>query len=115
MRRQYQPLFQPEFDEILNQHYPKGFRFEVNGRVPARHHAHGDDVSRIAVCLARKRRPTAVGYLTRHEAPVPDDHRGMAISTFGKVIKRGWDWLGLTPAAPDRMAGMIEAPALAAG
>lgn len=38
----------------------------------------------------------------------------MAISTFGKVIKRGWDWLGITPAAPDRMAGMIEAPALAA-
>jgi hypothetical protein len=38
----------------------------------------------------------------------------MAISTFGKVIKHGWDWLGITPAAPDRVAGLIEAPALAA-
>ena len=38
----------------------------------------------------------------------------MAVSTFGKVIKRGWDWLGITPAAPDRVAGMIAAPALAA-
>ncbi|MGE3976551.1 MAG: ATP-binding protein [Nitrospira sp.] len=114
LRRQYQPLFQSEFDEMLSQHYPKGFRFEVNGRTLARHHARGAEVSRIAVCLARKRRPTAVGYLTRHETPVLDDQRGMAISTFGKVIKRGWDWLGLTPATPDRMAGMIEAPALAA-
>jgi hypothetical protein len=114
LRRQYQPLLEPEFDEVLGQHYPKGFRFEVNGRVLARHHAHGTEVSRLAVCLARKRRPTAVGYLARGEFPFPEDQRGMAISTFGKVIKRGWDWLGITPAAPDRMAGMIEAPALSA-
>lgn len=114
LRRQYQPLLEPEFDEVLGQHYPKGFRFEVNGRTLTRHHAHGTEVSRLAVCLARKRRPTAVGYLARNESPFPEDQRGMAISTFGKVIKRGWDWLGITPAAPDRMAGMIEAPALAA-
>jgi hypothetical protein len=114
LRRQYQPLLEPEFDEILSQHYPKGFRFEVNGRVLARRHAQGAEVSRLAVCLARKRRPTAVGYLARSETPFPESQRGMAVSTFGKVIKRGWDWLGITPAAPDRMAGMIEAPALAA-
>jgi hypothetical protein len=114
LRRQYQPLLESEFDEVLGQHYPKGFRFEVNGRVLARQHARGTDVSRLAVCLARKRRPTAVGYLARSEFPFPDDQRGMGISTFGKVIKRGWDWLGITPAAPDKMAGMIEAPALAA-
>jgi hypothetical protein len=114
LRRQYQPLLEPEFDEILGQHYPKGLRFEVNGRVLGRQQAHGTEVSRLAVCLARKRRPTAVGYLARSESPFPDDQRGLAISTFGKIIKRGWDWLGITPTAPDRMAGMIEAPALAA-
>lgn len=113
LRRQYQPLLEPEFDEVLNAHYPKGFRFEVNGRTLARHHARGTEMSRIAVCLARKRKPTAVGYLARCEVPFPDDQRGLAVSTFGKVIKHGWDWLGLTPAAPDRIAGMIEAPALA--
>ena len=114
LRRQYQPLLEPEFDEVLVPHYPKGFRFEVNGRVMARQHFRDTEVSRIAVCLARKRKPTAVGYLTRSESPFVDDQRGLAISTFGKVIKRGWDWLGITPAAPERMAGMIEAPALAA-
>lgn len=114
LRRQYQPLLEPEFDEVLSQHYPKGFRFEVNGRVLEQHQAHGIEASRIAVCLARKRKPTAVGYLARSESPLSEDQRGLAISTFGKVIKRGWDWLGVTPAALDRVAGMIEAPALAA-
>jgi hypothetical protein len=68
----------------------------------------------LAICLAGKRKPTAVGYLARSECPFPEHQRGMAISTFGKVIKHGWDWLGITPATPDRVIGMIEAPALAA-
>jgi hypothetical protein len=114
LRRQYQPLLEPEFDEVLAAHYPKGFRFEVNGRVLERQRVSGAEVSRLAVCLARKRKPAAVGYLARSESPFPEDQWGMAVSTFGKVIKRGWDWLGITPSAPDRTAGMIEAPALAA-
>lgn len=114
LRRQYQPLLEPEFDEMLAAYYPKGFRFEVNGRVLERRQAQDTEVSKLAVCLARKRKPAAIGYLARSESPLPEDQRGMAISTFGKVIKRGWDWLGITPAAPDRMTGMIEAPALAA-
>jgi hypothetical protein len=114
LRRQYQPLLQPEFEAVLGMHYPKGFQFEVNGRVLERHPVRGAEVGRLAVCAARKRKPTAVGYLARYDSPLPDDRRGMAISTFGKVIKRGWDWLGITPATPDRVAGMIEAPALAA-
>jgi hypothetical protein len=64
--------------------------------------------------MARKRKPSAVGYLLRDDLPLPEERRGLAISTFGKVIKRGWDWLGLTPSAPDRIGGLIEAPALAA-
>ncbi len=114
LRRQYQPLLEPEFDELLGRHYPKGFCFEVNGRVLMRQHGRGTEISRLAVCLAGKRKPTAVGYLTRSESPFPEHQRGMAVSTFGKVIKHGWDWLGISPAAPDRVAGMIEAPALAA-
>ena len=114
LRRQYQPLLQPEFDEVLTAYYPKGFQFEVNGHVLERQSARGAEVSKLAVCLARKRKPVAIGYLVRSESPLPEDQRGLAISTFGKVIKHGWDWLGITPAAPDRIVGMIEAPALAA-
>jgi hypothetical protein len=50
----------------------------------------------------------------RHAVPVPDERQGIAISTFGKVIKRGWEWLGLSPAAASRVTGLIEAPDLAA-
>jgi hypothetical protein len=42
------------------------------------------------------------------------DREGIAISTFGKVIKGGWDWLGLTPAGHGRITGLIEVSDLAA-
>jgi len=45
---------------------------------------------------------------------LPADREGIAISTFGKIIKRGWDWLGLTPASHARISGLIEASDLAA-
>lgn len=68
----------------------------------------------LAIRLARRRKPSALGYLSRHPAPLPDDHRGVAISTLGKVIKRGWDWLGVTSLQSDRINGLIEVPDLAA-
>ena len=55
--------------------------------------------------------PSAI--LERHGEPLPEEQRGIALSTYGKVIKRGWDWLGLMPATADRVTGTIEAPALA--
>ncbi len=38
---------------------------------------------------------------------------GIAVSTLGKVIKRGWDWLGLAPAEAASVSGLVEVPALA--
>jgi hypothetical protein len=113
LHRQFPTLLDPEFDAFLSAHYPAGVTFEVNGKALARRHADAPEVAKLAVCLARKRKPTAIGYLTRTELPLPDDQRGIAISTFGKVIKRGWDWLGITPSTPDRIVGIVEAPALA--
>ena len=62
----------------------------------------------------RKRKPSALGYLIRQDHALAEDHRGLAISTYGKVIRRGWDWLGMTPTAPERIGGLIEVPELAA-
>src|SRR5262249_2595714 len=87
-------------------------RFVVNGSTLARREP-GADRAPIAIRLGRKRKPAAVGYLIRPDAPLPEDERGVAVSTLGKVIKRGWDWLGLTPAPPERIGGLIEIPALA--
>jgi hypothetical protein len=113
LRRHFQPLLDPAFGSILASKYPRGVAFALNTArlepgAPPR-----SEMAPIAVRPARKRKATAAGRLVRARESVPEDQRGLAVSTFGKVIKRGWEWLGLTPAAPDRVGGLIEVPALA--
>lgn len=110
--RQFQPLFEPEFIDMLATSYPSGLAIEIDDRVvvgpirPAPRQA-------IGVRIGRQRKPSGIGYLARHDEPLPDSERGLAISTLGKVIRRGWDWLGITPSDADRIEGLIEVPALA--
>jgi len=113
LRRHFQPLLDPDLSEILAEHYPRGVRFAVNGRSLAPEAWQAPERASIAVRLARKRKPAASGYLVRDRLPLREERRGLAISTFGKVIKRGWEWLGLAPSSPDRVGGLIEVPALA--
>ena len=112
LRRHFEPLFEAAFQETLASAYPAGVTFEVNGRTLGRHAPRGDRVD-VAIKLPRKRKPAASGYVFHAARPLADADRGVAISTLGKVIKRGWDWLGLTPADADAIGGLIEAPALA--
>jgi hypothetical protein len=113
LRRHYQPLLDPAFEPLLAPHYPHGVSLEVDGRRLEPQPCVGEERAPFEVRLARKRKPSAVGYLVRESAPLPEDRRGVAISTLGKVIRHGWDWLGITPAAPDRIAGLVEIPELA--
>jgi hypothetical protein len=114
IRQHFEPLLDSRFDDLLRAHYPLGIRFVVNGRELARVASDETEVALIAVRLAGKRKPSAAGYLVRQAGTLDEDRRGVAISTYGKVIKRGWDWLGVMPAEADRIGGLIEAPALAA-
>lgn len=114
LRRHFEPLLDRAFDEVLRRHYPEGIRFEVDGRGVDRTDARADDWATIAIRLGRRRHPSAVGFIERHRGDVPEDRQGIAISTFGKVIKLGWDWLGLAPAAHAQIRGLVEAPDLAA-
>ena len=113
LRRHFEALLDPGLDEILLPLYRHAIEFEVNSQIVAREAARGTEHAALSVRLMRKRKPSAVGWLIRESAPLPEDRRGVAVSTYGKVIKRGWDWLGVTPTHPDRVAGLIEAPALA--
>ena len=113
LRRHFQPLLDPDLSEILAEHYPRGVRFAVNGRPLAPEAWQAPERASIAVRLPRRRKPAASGYLVRDRLPLREERRGLAISTFGKVIKRGWEWLGLAPSSPDRVGGLIEVPALA--
>lgn len=114
MRRHFQPLLESPFDSFLACHYPAGIAFDVNGRSLEQHPLSAPDQAPLAIRLARRRKPSALGYLSRHTVPLPEDQRGVAISTLGKVIKRGWDWLGVTSLQSERINGLIEVPDLAA-
>jgi hypothetical protein len=116
LRRHFEPLFDELLDPILATKYPRGVVFEVNGRELPRlaPDSRAAGLAPVTVRLAGRRKPTAFGYLVREPSPIPEDFRGIAVSTFGKVIKRGWDWLGVTPATPDLVRGLIEVPPLAA-
>jgi hypothetical protein len=112
IRQHFEPLLDPSFTAALAPLYPRGVRFEVNGRTV-------EPVSRAAVervplevRIERQRKASGLGHIERHAQPLPDYLRGIAISTYGKIIRRGWDWLGILPAAPDRVTGIIEIPAL---
>jgi hypothetical protein len=112
LRRHFEPLLDPQFT-ILTEHYRRGVTFEVNGASLAPETRARGELASIEVRFSRKRKPSAMGYLVRDVVALGEDRSGLAISTLGKVIKRGWDWLGVTPAAPDRIGGLIEVPALA--
>jgi len=113
LRRNFEPLLDPAFDAILIPLYRHKIEFDINGRSLERHALRGDECVPLEVRLGRKRKPSAVGVLLRDANGLPEDRRGIAISTYGKVIKRGWDWLGITPATPESVAGAFEAPELA--
>jgi hypothetical protein len=113
IRRHYQPLLDPACEPILAPLYPRGVSFEVNGERLASQSSRAPETAPLAIHTGRKRKPSAAGYLFRETAPLPEDQRGIAVSTYGKIIKRGWDWLGVSPNTPDRIGGVIEAPVLA--
>jgi hypothetical protein len=114
LRRHFQPLFDPAFDPFLAGYYPRGIAIFINGRKLEKHPLSGAAQALLEIRLFRKRKPSALGYLIRTDYPLAEEQRGLAISTYGKVIKRGWDWVGLSPASPDCVSGLIEVPQLAA-
>jgi hypothetical protein len=114
LQRHFATLFDPGFDDLLADAYPRPPEFRVNGRVlPRVRRGRDGEAAWLSVRLPRKKKPVAVGYLQRVASPLPEDERGLAVSTLGKVIRRGWEWLGLAPADPQMIGGLVEAPGLA--
>ncbi len=112
--RHFEPLLDARFGGLLGEIYPHGVAFEINGRrvEPLEHVA--AEIAPLEIRLPRKRKPSAVGFLMRSALPVAENQRGLRISTRGKVIRSGWEWLGVAPSDSERISGLIEVPALAA-
>jgi hypothetical protein len=113
LRRHFEPLFESDVKSFLTSIYPRGLGLELNGRPLEPEPERIAERAALTVRLVRRRKASAVGFVIRDSALLPEERRGLAVSTRGKVIKRGWDWLGLAPAAAERIGGLIEVPALA--
>jgi hypothetical protein len=114
LKRHFAAVLAERFERLLAEHGRPRVALSVNGRALRAGSDGGGLVVPIEIRLPRKRKPAAVGFLERRPTPFPEDEHGVAISTLGKVIKRGWDWLGLTPEAGELVSGLVEVPPLAA-
>lgn len=65
------------------------------------------------VRLGKRGKFIGMGFLARSDKELTEENKGIAVSTHGKVIKRGWDWIGIVPKNPMHLAGIVEIPDLA--
>ncbi|MEA3485597.1 MAG: ATP-binding protein, partial [Candidatus Aerophobetes bacterium] len=114
IQNRYRPLLDENFHKIFSSIYPEGVEFKVNRKklrlkkIPSNLCPH-----RFFVFLGRRRKAIGIGYILKSSRKLSEEERGIGISTYGKVIKRGWDWLMLNVKDPDKVIGLVEVPELA--
>lgn len=114
IERHFYPLLDEQFARFLRPIYQRGVEFVVDDEpVVLRADRNAGEVKRFLVTLGRRGKPVGIGCVTKVEDELAEEQRGIAASTYGKVIKRGWEWLGITPKHPNCLAGIVEVPALA--
>ncbi len=110
--KHYYPLTDPDFGLILNEVYSGPIRVYVNNFQVTKEPSFPERRT-FLVKRGRRQKPIGFGFITKSGEELEEDLRGMAISTYGKIIKRGWDWIGETPHNPGRVSGIVEIPELA--
>lgn len=127
--KHFYPLLDKKiYREILRYFYKKEVTFCVNEnelKIPL-----GDSQNKnwFNIRLGRSRHTVGIGYLVKNETGLDKINwleklfvknetnsslpPGLWISTFGKVIKGGWEWLGVMPKNADQLSGIVEIPAL---
>jgi len=114
IQERYRPLLDDNFYKIFRSIYPEGIEFKVNRKkLRLRKFSPVLPPHRFFVFLGRKRKAVGIGYVLKSSRKLSEEERGIGISTYGKVIKRGWDWLMLNAKNPDEVTGLVEVPELA--
>ncbi len=112
IRRQFYPLLDPEFTKVLGHIYPCGITIAVNDEALALPDMKREAAAYFVVRKGKRKKLTGIGFLVKAADELDEAQRGLAVSTYGKVIKRGWEWLGVTPRNPGHLTGVVEVPEL---
>ncbi|MEK7619698.1 MAG: ATP-binding protein [Patescibacteria group bacterium] len=124
IQRHFYPLLSANetIRKVLKGVYKKSIKLTVVGNdvaveVPG-------DTRSFFVHLGKSRRPVGAGFIERanldenfwsrlfgRETVRPTD-TGLRISTYGKVIRGGWEWLGVEVKHPELLSGVVEVPTL---
>ncbi|MBI2821800.1 MAG: ATP-binding protein [Acidobacteria bacterium] len=114
IQRHFQPLLDSYFHQMLRTVYPSRVSMTLNGQlVRMAGFDHATAAETFAIRLSPRNKPVGIGFLSLNNEPLPEELQGLGVSTYGKVIKRGWDWLALAPRRPDHITGLVEVPGLA--
>ena len=97
-----------EFYESLRLY--RHITFLINGEVLQPPPSTPEVFKQFMLYSGKSRRPFALARFERHSEPLPENLQGIAISTFGKIIKR--DYLRQYFKEMSRITGIIEVPEL---
>ena len=98
--------------------YKKDLEFFVNGKkVALPDSLISEKRSEFRIFLGKSRKKyIGVGYFIELDKNVMDADNflipGIAVATYGKIIKQGWEWIGIYPKSRNRFYGVVEIPAL---
>jgi len=112
--RHYYPILNKEFmSDILKYVYKNGVSFFINNQKIELPPIQGNQQSTtFIVQMGKKDKPIGIGFLSKCKDMLREEERGVAISTYGKIIKRGWDWIQISPLNPMQLTGIVEVPQL---
>ncbi len=126
--RHFYPLLSPQFyNQFLKYFYKIPVDFTVNGKHLLLPEQGQEEYQHwFSVTIGKSRNPAGLGFLVKTSpetgwlnrllgktSPVSSLSSGLWISTFGKVIKGGWEWLGVVPKNAEHLSGLVEIPGLA--
>ncbi|PKL72585.1 hypothetical protein CVV26_01065 [Candidatus Kuenenbacteria bacterium HGW-Kuenenbacteria-1] len=115
IKKHFYPLLHSVFfDSILKYVYKKEIEFFINNeKIEIKNSNLKEALKTFKVTLGKEEKKLAgFGFLIKSNENFSLKNFGISISTYGKVIKQGWDWLGIFPRLAFQIYGLIEIPAL---